>query len=839
MAFTKFAHFEISEILDVKGSSSRVREASLNKLADFEDFRTEDGYLYARIRAISSRVNKNHDGWPSVELAGGPEVFEKHRYASEGKGFTVEANSDATYGFSTFLGKPIFVDHHNSDPSRARGVIVDTKLHVEDQKTASLDPYYASPDVDHEHTPPTWVELLLEVDANAFPKFAQAIIDGSKDSSTGIDGFSMGCNVERSVCNICKNSASAPDEFCSHIRMKGRNHQYRDPKTGHVKSARSYENCYGVQFFEISGVFDPADETALSMEVRSSLHKEAGEHFDRPCPLCYGEGTTPTGDYCPACEGHATDGQQVPAPVGGDGHYTPTSITPGYSDADDVQAEAMERGLWPERPRHGHTNHAESVTANMKTAENPVPQADLTKAPDQVDTLREEKTCPICGEKLDDGSCDLCGYIEPPQNFDNPDLDRAGEVNQIPAESGPDGNEQKIIPPKNVRPDQPMDPRMVPSIAPNNSMAVSHVKGDMQWKVLPDPRLAGRINNVERPIKPGNAPTSNEPNEVIVKDEARPVTSHVRTAGDFIASVGREQENNMERVADSASATAAPDVRTDVTGVGGITDASNEAASKADAQVDVEGVGGTGVENVDASGSASVEQTSDNAGFQPGGQKGPDTDTWSGTDGNGVTKQLDPVSREPFPASDEGVKKSHDDRVFPTEDTGGDGGLSGGGAVKGVKPVAEQFGERVDVLDHVTSPANNSGPTTQWTGTDGNGVTKQQDPTTSEVFAPWTSKVVSSVRLAELEIDLGLITSAQKWARVAELGQHSDERVATELAYAERVRTAGLKTARTASVEAPVKTAKKLPVLGRPSQMRSTASATDESDPMKGTLFGL
>jgi hypothetical protein len=148
----------------------------------------------------------------------------------------------------------------------------------------------------------------------------------------------------------------------------------------------------------------------------------------------------------------------------------------------------------------------------------------------------------------------------------------------------------------------------------------------------------------------------------------------------------------------------------------------------------------------------------------------------------------------------------------------------------------------VDVLDTVTSPSNNSGPTKTWSGTDGNGVLKQQDPTTSEVFAPWTSaaKLAATVKLAETEIELGLLPADQKWARITELGEQSDERVATELAYAERVRTAGLKrTVRTAKVASEGAAPMKLPVLGRPSQMRTTSAQTDEDDALKGTLFGI
>src|SRR3954447_9128067 len=131
----KYASLESAQVLDLKGSKERSRTASLEKIGEFEDYRTEDGYLYARIRAISSRVNKNHDGWPSVELAGGEDAFQRLSSEARTANFTAAADKAAQYGYSTFLGKPIFVDHHNTDPSRARGVIVDAKIHIEDHRT--------------------------------------------------------------------------------------------------------------------------------------------------------------------------------------------------------------------------------------------------------------------------------------------------------------------------------------------------------------------------------------------------------------------------------------------------------------------------------------------------------------------------------------------------------------------------------------------------------------------------------------------------------------------------------------------------------------------------------
>lgn len=732
MAFTKFASVEITDILDTKGSEKQVKSASLSRLAEFEDYRTEDGYLYARIRAISSRVNKNHDGWPSVELAGNPDIFERYKQSGVEGGFTVEAKKGDEYGFSTFLGKPIFVDHNNSDPSRARGVIVDAKLHVEDSKTASeLDPYYASaPD---NHTPPTWVELLLEVDAQSFPKLAKAIIEGSKDPDKGIDGFSMGCDVDYTVCNICKNAAYAPDEFCQHVKMKGAEFDHYDDM-GRRTSKKAYEDCYGIKFFEISAVFDPADETALIREVR---------------------------------------------------------------------------------------------TASTKTADNPLPQSEQEHLPAEVDTLRHESICEICGSNKDDKddicpvcgaepesavedqdrcsvcdsplhgeqTCKTCGNTEPPKGFNNPDLSKAMQNREEVSLEDVTGEE------------------------PFNSRALSSVKNDMAWKIEVDSRIAGEINNGEKPILNPDGLGTNEPtDEVVVSDQTTPVTSSVLTAKDFIESVERNQAgDNMEKVADevskdNASASKA-DVETHVEGVGAVYEGTNEESSKADAQTAVDAKGTHPAWGDDPAERMDVEHEGGDVEAIP-------TKTFPNKN------QHDPVSSEPFPASDEGVKKSHDDSAFPKDD----GGLAGGNAKSGTEP-ADPIGkaqDRVDVLDHVTSPNNNSGPTKTWTGTDGNGVTKQQPAVTGEAFVPSdegvkkSTHLLSAFKLADLEVELGLTEADRKYARIAELENESPEAVKASLRYAERVRLAGLGRQ--------AKTAKRLPSMTRSASTEKSTTEKPESD---------
>jgi hypothetical protein len=288
MAFTKYATFEDAQVLEVKGSPTRSHTASLQSLSDFHQYRTDDGYMYVRLRAISSRVNKNNDGWPSVELAGGPEIFERHARQSS-SGFTVEAaEGNQRFGFATFMGKPNFIDHNNSDPSRSRGVVVDSKLRVLpiEKVAASGDDYWTGASLDPEHAPPTEIELLLEIDAKQFPKYAKAVRNGD------LDGFSMGCDVRESKCSHCGHIATNPDEYCSHILMKGAHHDYKTADGKRI-SRKSYENCYGIHFFEISGVFDPADETALAREIRASVENEGlTKTAENPLPQSF-ETTAP------------------------------------------------------------------------------------------------------------------------------------------------------------------------------------------------------------------------------------------------------------------------------------------------------------------------------------------------------------------------------------------------------------------------------------------------------------------------------------------------------------------------------------------------------------------
>jgi hypothetical protein len=225
MGFQRFASFAVTakaiasadgtlpaEVMPTAGSAF-TRTAHRHVFS----YKPKPGYLYVRSRAISSRVNDNFDEFPAPEIKA---------------------------AYRTFVGKPVFVNHHNADHRRARGVIIDAALHE---------------DVNPDGTPDTWAEVLMEVDAVRFPLLARAVIAGH------IDRTSMGTDVAYSECTYCGNKASLPSEYCAHIpQMKGQRITRRTA-SGTQEAVLVAERCYGLGFFENSLLVEqPADPTAYT-----------------------------------------------------------------------------------------------------------------------------------------------------------------------------------------------------------------------------------------------------------------------------------------------------------------------------------------------------------------------------------------------------------------------------------------------------------------------------------------------------------------------------------------------------------------------------------------------
>lgn len=179
-------------------------------------YEPRQGYLYVPSRMISSRVNDNWDGFPAEQIA----------------------DTRPGYGWQTFLGKPAFVNHHNANHRKMRGVIVDAVLHE-----------HRNPD----GSPDTWVEGLHEIDGLTYPKLARAIL------AKKIERTSMGVDVDYSICSACGNKAVDTFSYCQHIPgQKGRKFFASGQPGRYI-----YEVCHGLKFFENSLLVEPpADPTA-------------------------------------------------------------------------------------------------------------------------------------------------------------------------------------------------------------------------------------------------------------------------------------------------------------------------------------------------------------------------------------------------------------------------------------------------------------------------------------------------------------------------------------------------------------------------------------------------
>jgi hypothetical protein len=133
------------------------------------------------------------------------------------------------------------------------------------------------------------------------------------------------------------------------------------------------------------------------------------------------------------------------------------------------------------------------------------------KAPADVDTLRED-ACPVCGDRdtFDGATCQVCGYVAPPKMFQDPDLEKARQMDlrkdiadfndpanpMAQGQVGPDG--QPIDPQEQAG--GPMDPAALdengnpinPDAADPNAQPGS-LPGEVQAEVQPggDPMGGG------------------------------------------------------------------------------------------------------------------------------------------------------------------------------------------------------------------------------------------------------------------------------------------------------------------------------------------------------------
>ncbi len=217
MAFLKFANASVLEVAVARPHGGLMKDAHRHTF----NYKPRTGYIYVRSRAISSRTNDNFDTFPADEIR---------------------------KSWLTFVGKPVFVNHHNDDIRRKRGVIIDAVLHEDTAPDGTED---------------VWIEVLMEIDAVRFPLLAEAILSGD------IERTSMGCDVAESECSVCGTVARTPNQYCAHVsRMKGQRIRRRSASTDEVEDVLVHEICRGISFFENSLLVEPpADPTAIAFGV--------------------------------------------------------------------------------------------------------------------------------------------------------------------------------------------------------------------------------------------------------------------------------------------------------------------------------------------------------------------------------------------------------------------------------------------------------------------------------------------------------------------------------------------------------------------------------------------
>ena len=184
----------------------------------------------------------------------------------------------------------------------------------------------------------------------------------------------MGCDVDNSTCSYCDNVATTAEEFCDHI-LNNKGQELTKLENGQPKRILVFEICRGLNFFEISFVFDPADETAVMQEVIVPNGVKMATH-------------------------------NIPRTL-----YT-TSSSGGLVVTTTNTGVTMNQAIAKTTSANAYLAYGEMV------------------APPKVDTLRDDDVCPQCGSQFNGVECDNCGYITPPEELQDPDTKKAGDVRE-------------------------------------------------------------------------------------------------------------------------------------------------------------------------------------------------------------------------------------------------------------------------------------------------------------------------------------------------------------------------------------------------------------------------
>ena len=288
-AFTEISIVPEKEFKKFAAQANAATGHSLQKVVKYNP-----DFVYARFRAIGNLevdgANANHDAFPYPE------------FLDERPG----------YGYRSFEGKHAFVEHASDNINNAIGDLHAaylnrfdvTKYHPRDWKQLADDERIAVLGSRGSHEDGS-VEVLMAVDKKLAPKIARMLETGSPT------GCSMGTNIDYSECSVCGNRAHFEHQYCPHIKFskgqqvfipanqltglleKGnlrpewlphivsRVEDIKAIKDGSRKMvyAKVFEVNYGLSFFELSVVANPAFTRGYKLEKVASVHKTGYRQF--------------------------------------------------------------------------------------------------------------------------------------------------------------------------------------------------------------------------------------------------------------------------------------------------------------------------------------------------------------------------------------------------------------------------------------------------------------------------------------------------------------------------------------------------------------------------------
>lgn len=227
----------------VIGASDPVagRVASRRKLGSFEYDDRGTGFLYVSVRACTADVpNLNRDMLPHEELK---------------------------TAYRTFVGKPVYVNHANTNLDRARGFIIDAAYHDEDPADR-------------------WIEILMEMDEVTFPTLCGLIRSGDIDTvSMGLNCFVPGTHITMSngtVKNI--EDVAVGDEVITHL---GNVRRVADTMaslhSGIVYEVRSYGNKRPMVLTDEHPVWVRRMKNDAMRTIRESRIAHNGDNAEHSC----------------------------------------------------------------------------------------------------------------------------------------------------------------------------------------------------------------------------------------------------------------------------------------------------------------------------------------------------------------------------------------------------------------------------------------------------------------------------------------------------------------------------------------------------------------------------